>query len=78
MEVTMPKSADQILRQISDNSKLIHEYELQLSGYEGRKCASPRKTTDAILRLKNQNKDLRHDLDAVRESLRERKFLKTR
>lgn len=74
----MPKSAEQILRQISDNSKLIHEHELQLAGYEGRKCASPRKTEDAILRLKNQNKDLRIDLEAVRERLRERKFMKTR
>jgi hypothetical protein len=70
----MPKSPDQILRQISDNSKLIHEHELQLAEYEGRKCASPRKTSDAILRLKNANKDLRIELDAARERIRDRKL----
>lgn len=72
----MRKSADQITRQISDNSKLIHEYELQLAGYEGRKCANRRKTEDAIVRLKHQIKDLRADLESTRE--RERKFMKTR
>ncbi len=71
----MPKSVDQIRRQISDNQKLLHEHELQLSGYGGRKCANPRKTSEAIVRLKNANKDLRLEMDAAKE--RERKFMKS-
>lgn len=72
----MPKSVDQIRRQLSDNQKLIHEHELQLGGYEGRRCVDPRKTSEAIVRLKNANKDLRREMEDARE--RERKFLKKR
>ena len=72
----MQKSPAQISRQISDNSKLIHEYELQLAGYGGRVCANPRKTEAEKVRLKNKNKDLRVDLEEAKE--RERKFMKTR
>jgi hypothetical protein len=72
----MPKSVDQIRRQISDNQKLLHEHELQLAGYNGRKCRNPRTTADAILKLKNANKDLRLEMDAAKE--RERKFMKSR
>jgi hypothetical protein len=72
----MPKSPAQISRQISDNSKMVHEYELQLAHYGGRTCVNPKKTTDALIRLKNENKDLRRELEAAKE--RERKFMKTR
>ena len=72
----MPKSVDQIRRQLSDNQKLIHEHELQLGGYEGRRCANPRKTNEAIVRLKNANKDLRREMEDARE--REREFMKKR
>lgn len=66
----------QIARRISDNQKLIHEYELQLAGYEGRTCTNPSKTRDAIVRLKNNMKDLRLELEAAKE--RERKFARSK
>lgn len=72
----MPKSPAQINRALSDNQKLIHEYELQLAGYEGRRCVDPRKTQDAIIRLKNNSKDLRLELEAAKE--RERKFARSK
>jgi hypothetical protein len=70
----MKKSSEQIMRQISDNAKLIHEYELQLARYEGRTCASPRKTQDGILKLKEENDQLRRALKAIRQRERDRKI----
>lgn len=72
----MPRTPAQINRQLSDNQKLIHEHELQLAGYEGRHCANPTKTRDAIIRLKNQNKDLRVALQDAKD--REHKFMRSK
>lgn len=72
----MPKSPAQIRRKIAENVQLIHEYELQLGHYEGRKCSNPRQTQDAINRMNQDNRVLRRDLEDAVEA--ERKFMKKR
>lgn len=72
----MPKSPAQIRRKLADNQKLIHEFELQIGGYEGRTCTNPDKTRRAIADLKISNRELRDELDDAVAA--ERKFLKKR
>jgi hypothetical protein len=78
MEVTMSKvkTPSQIRRTLSDNQKMIHQYELQLSGYEGRTCANRDRTSRNIADLKIANRELRDELDEAIAA--ERKFMKKR
>lgn len=71
MKTTSPAG---IRRKIAEHSQQIHELELQLSGYQGRTCSSPRQANDSITRLKQECRVLRRDLDAAVEA--EKKFLK--